>query len=438
MPYFLFLFFILSTLGFAQQEFYKPSNNMVIERGDYGKWNDHSISDPKVIFVADTFRMWFTGRDIHTYSNKIGYAWSVDGRRWEVETTAVLTGTSYSWDEAGIETVTIVYDSNAVMNPYKMWYVGSRDMEQATHSIYWHVGYAWSEDGTNWVKYPSPVLTANIDSASLDHGSLEGPSVILDKDTLRMYYAGFADIDQNMHFNQHFNINYAWSLDGVNWHKKLDRPVLEVGPMGSWDAHNVQDPEVLKIGEQYHMWYGGNASDDLGQQIGYAYSKDGLNWQKSNANPILTTGKKGNWDEHLASYPTVVQVDSTFMLWYTGLDNCAIDPKCAEHNIYQWNIGYARQLQQNLLSENPIKEKNKYMELKTNPLQEYIYIKLGETLEHHTELGIYNVNGNKIKSIPSNGQTIIKVDKKGFDKGAYLFQLEDQRGEVALGKFYIY
>ncbi len=102
------------------------------------------------------------------------------------------------------------------------------------------------------------------------------------------------------------------------WEKHPDNPVLEVGPVGSWDHQSVIVPSVLIDGTTYHMWYGGD--DGTHFRIGYATSPDGITWTKDTLNPVLDVGPAGSWEDYCVFFPTVLIVGSTFHMWYTGDD----------------------------------------------------------------------------------------------------------------------
>ena len=101
----------------------------------------------------------------------------------------------------------------------------------------------------------------------------------------------------------------------LSWSGK-PAPVLEAGPAGSWDEIGVIGPEVLRMGDDYRMWYTGISGSTY--QIGAATSKDGLVWEKYAANPVLTVGEAGSWDEQYVWAPAVLHYSSTWEMWYVG------------------------------------------------------------------------------------------------------------------------
>ena len=117
------------------------------------------------------------------------------------------------------------------------------------------------------------------------------------------------------------SIGLAKSRDGQKWIKHNGgRPIFEHGPEGAFDSTKVDHPAVLHFGGKYHMWYTAGAARDP-YTIGYATSDDGIAWRRENdARPVLTVGEKGKFDDENVLHPTVVRDDEeTLHLWYNGV-----------------------------------------------------------------------------------------------------------------------
>jgi len=332
----------------AQIEWTKQGTTPVLTKavGTVG-WDIFAAADPSVIRDGDTLKIWYSaGGFIPTDTVgqvRIGLAWSLDGINWtKYAGNPVFSPTPGSWDSLATETVTVLKDSTApAAERYRMWYSGSSDTGPL--GLY-SLGYAFSADGINWTKSSAnPVLTAGSFS-SWESAGPEGPTVIKDGDTLKMWYMGLDTVANGQITDFHGSIGYAWSLDGANWTKSPNNPVLTVGPPGAWDAANIQDPFVMKIENVYHLWYSGfpewiNGATINGHvEIGYAQSLDGIHWTKSTNNPVLHRGATGSWDNGVAGFPTILLEDSLLRMWYTGLDTIFIPPWPAP---YFWDIGYA-------------------------------------------------------------------------------------------------
>ena len=124
-------------------------------------------------------------------------------------------------------------------------------------------------------------------------------------------------------------IGYATSKDSINWTKHPGNPVLGPGTEGSWDDVWVGSPDVIVVDGTYHMYYEG--SDGEYTQVGHATSADGIGWKKDPLNPVLTVGEGGSWDDLTVGGPCVVYDGQVFHMWYSG----------GEESAFDWKAGYA-------------------------------------------------------------------------------------------------
>ncbi|MFH2019881.1 MAG: DUF2341 domain-containing protein [archaeon] len=162
----------------------------------------------------------------------------------------------------------------------------------------------------NWVKYSSnPVLTAGANN-QWDDTNVSAPSIIkAENGTYQMWYTGRDDLA-----NQ-FRIGYATSSDGKSW-TKYPTYVLNKSTGAGFDSDGVMWPSVIKRNGTYMMWYTGydvSATDDY--KIGFAVSRDGINWSRE-ATYVLNTG--ATWETDSVMYPTVIFENNTYKMWYAG------------------------------------------------------------------------------------------------------------------------
>lgn len=164
----------------------------------------------------------------------------------------------------------------------------------------------------NVAKEGGPVLSTGA-SSSWDEDDVWGPAVLQVGNTYVMWYSG----DNG---SGPARIGRAVSTNGVAWMKEPEYPVL--WPTQSWESGDVMVGSVISDAGQYKMWYTGSDSSGA-YRIGYATSADGISWIKHGGNPVLTTGAAGSWDDKEVWAPSVVKVDGTYHLWYTGYDGTA-------------------------------------------------------------------------------------------------------------------
>jgi predicted GH43/DUF377 family glycosyl hydrolase len=113
----------------------------------------------------------------------------------------------------------------------------------------------------------------------------------------------------------------------MTWMESAANPLLSLGPGGTWDDEHVTSPSVVFDGATYHMWYAGH--DGANWRIGYATSSDGVTWTRAQTDAVLDLGPNGDFDDVHVYGPTVILEGNTFNMWYTGYDGGA------------YRIGYA-------------------------------------------------------------------------------------------------
>lgn len=103
---------------------------------------------------------------------------------------------------------------------------------------------------------------------------------------------------------------------------KPANPVLDRGPLGTWDWGGTHSPSVIFDGSGYKMWYRGFVPNNFGYKeassVGYATSDDGVSWEKYFGNPVLTQGDEGEWDGKGIMFHNVIFVQGEYKMWYTG------------------------------------------------------------------------------------------------------------------------
>jgi len=114
-------------------------------------------------------------------------------------------------------------------------------------------------------------------------------------------------------------VGLAKSRDGMSWNKSPQNPVLSGDP-SAWDASGEHAPFVMKDGDLYKMWYEG--FDGNVRQLGYATSPDGVNWTKYEGNPVLRA--EPGYDEVVAGHGSVLYEDGMYKLWYHAVGDQGI------------------------------------------------------------------------------------------------------------------
>jgi predicted GH43/DUF377 family glycosyl hydrolase len=186
----------------------------------------------------------------------------------------------------------------------------------------------YGQSGSNWTLYNSSPVFSNSEGDDWDRAMVAAPMVVMVKDTLRMWYEG-----SSTGFSGEVNIGYAWSLDGIAWNRKTDGPVLSARN-GEWDYPHVGTPSVIVDGDTLRMWYGGGRFTGTGLQIGYAWSLDGIDWNRI-SDPVSVT--KRSWSQDGVIPGGVIKENGVFKMWFNG----GIGPVANPLPSSRWSVGLA-------------------------------------------------------------------------------------------------
>jgi predicted GH43/DUF377 family glycosyl hydrolase len=190
--------------------------------------------------------------------------------------------------------------------------------------------------GTQWDQYEgNPIIKPG--KTGWNKGMVYAPTVIMFKDTLRMWYMGSTDYG----FNGIIHIGYAWSLEGITWHQYSENPVFSPGK-DDWDYPHIVQPIVFADGDTLRMWYGGgnvllgNARQREVMRIGYAVSVDGINWNRL-SDPVIKPPNPPAWDQDGVLPGGVIKENGIFKMWFGG----GVGPYGYPPASSKWSIGYA-------------------------------------------------------------------------------------------------
>jgi Secretion system C-terminal sorting domain len=172
-----------------------------------------------------------------------------------------------------------------------------------------------------WTYNPSAPMMS-YDTASNMWGAYGQPTVIMQNDTFKMWYA-VAEGEDSLDPIARGRIHYAWSLDGTTWNKHTNNPVLDISGAGQWDGEWLDSPEILWDGNNYKLYYYGDSTFEQGQSntaLGVATSNNGIDWTRNGK--VLEKGALGDWDGYFIESPAAYYnaTSGLYALLYTGID----------------------------------------------------------------------------------------------------------------------
>lgn len=266
------------------------AGNPVIKVGEKGAWDDQTLGCFTVLDDGNKF-YFYSGGTQFGRPKQIGMATSSDGRHWtKYEKNPLFPGDMPCAVRVG--------------NTFRLYYPGEDDAGR--HGLQMRT----SQDRVNWSK-PTLVLPGNI---------LDPCVVPVAENRFHLYYCGGERITKNGRQAWEFKNYLATSTDGIRWNTE-PRPILPLGPKGSWDEQSHAGPSVLKVEDGFHMWYlgSGTCNGKTAWRIGHATSPDGLSrWNKSGTEPVLDIGTPGDWDGGTFMSFEIVFRDGKFLFWYAA------------------------------------------------------------------------------------------------------------------------
>jgi len=210
------------------------------------------------------------------------------------------------WEKYHVQCSSLIREQDV----YKMWY-------GANGGIGWRIGYAFSPDGKqNWQRGEGPVIDLLEDIAWGEETT--DPYVMWDDNQYKMWYSSLQGMFPSSGPDR-YRTKYATSADGINWEE--NDWVLR-GTPGEWDSGGIaRGLTVLKMGDEYKMWYAGGNEKQMGTleekwRIGYATSPDGINWTKYAGNPVIEPIEW--WERNMVSYPNVIYEDGVYHMFYAA------------------------------------------------------------------------------------------------------------------------
>jgi predicted GH43/DUF377 family glycosyl hydrolase len=214
-------------------------------------------------------------------------------------------GEAGMFDDSGVAVGSIIRFQNKLLLYYVGWNLKVTVPWMNTIGM-----AAWNNRKNCFEKYSrAPVM----DRSEEDPFSISYPSVMQEKNRLRMWYGSNLKWGKNHSDMQHV-IKYAESKNGIHWTRSGKAVVPLVHP----GEYALSRPSVLKEKSGYSMWYSYRSVNDFdAYKIGYAESKDGLKWKRKDELAGIDVSTTG-WDSEMICYPFVFDHAGNRFLLYNG------------------------------------------------------------------------------------------------------------------------
>ncbi|MAY23661.1 MAG: hypothetical protein CMC74_12835 [Flavobacteriaceae bacterium] len=219
-------------------------------------------------------------------------------------------GAQGTFDDNGIMPSSIVdHDGKKYL-----YYIGWNP--QVTVSYRLSIGLAISEDGIHFEKFSKgPILDRDKHEPFFN----TAPYVIKEGNLWKMWYVSCTGWKNVKDWPEPwYLIRYAESHNGIDWERK------NVECIGYDDfTHAIGKPMVFKENEVYHMIYSYRNSEDYrtdaskSYRLGYATSKDGLQWERKDSEINLKEPAE-TWESIMQEYSSTFEFQGQRYLVYNG------------------------------------------------------------------------------------------------------------------------
>jgi hypothetical protein len=227
--------------------------------------------------------------------------------------TVIELGKLGCFDEHGI------FPMNVVRYKDKIYAYTCGWNRKVSVSVDTSIGFAVSEDdGFTFKKTgDGPILTSSLHEPFL----VGDPFVCIFENTFHMWYiygTQWKRFSNESAPDRIYKIGHAVSQDGIEWQKDGIQLIED-----KFSDESQALPPVIYFNQKYHMFFCYRESFDFRKnvarsyRIGYAYSKDLVNWTRDDHGAGIDV-TEGSWDSDMICYPHIFQCDNNVYLLYNG------------------------------------------------------------------------------------------------------------------------
>jgi len=109
-------------------------------------------------------------------------------------------------------------------------------------------------------------------------------------------------------------LGLAWSKDGINFDRYENNPILKAE--FEYEEYGTEDPRVIKVNDKYYMFYVGNDKKRTAGNICLAMSHDLIHWEKQGE--ILQPKVEWESKQIKAPAPVPLKINGKYWLYYQG------------------------------------------------------------------------------------------------------------------------
>lgn len=271
--------------------------------------------DAFIDFLNDeVWRIYFSTRtqDVISYPYYIDVeAGNLDKKIAVQEKPILVPGKRGTFDDSGITMTSIVEIDD---HTKYLYYCGWNRKVSVSYSL--SIGCAEVIDNKVYRKISEgPIMERSRHNPI----AVSAPMVIKDGDVFRMWYISFPSWElYNEKYEPIYVVKHAVSKNGLDWECD-DHVCID----SEYPGEAIGRPWVIKDEGIYKMWFSTRGIEDYRSKsgkhytIGYAESKDGINWERKPEKFNFQPSKTG-WDSEMQEYASVKRYKNRMYMLYNG------------------------------------------------------------------------------------------------------------------------
>lgn len=283
-----------------------------------GKWMQEFSQAPATLIFEKFVRVYFACRPLQDKNGQyVSYTGFVDLNRSNLleiinvsKKPILKLGNTGTFDEFGTYPTSVIRNGKEILAYFGGW----TRCESVPFTV--AIGKAVSQDnGVTFKKYGhGPILSFDLDEPFI----ISGPKIRRFNNTWYLFYiAGKKWVLDDGRPEPVYKIRVAFSSDGINW-KKHGKDLIKT----RIEKNEAQaSPDVIFYRGKYNMFFcyrhSTNYRNKRGYRIGYASSKDLINWVRDDKKVGIDISENG-WDDESIAYPHVFELDGNLYMLYLG------------------------------------------------------------------------------------------------------------------------
>ncbi len=170
------------------------------------------------------------------------------------------------------------------------------------------LGLLCSEDGIHFKRYSrAPIFHRNNE----DFIGIGSSAVIYDEGKYKLWYTSIRNWAKDPRDHKHhYYIKYAESDNGIDW-SPLQKVCIN---FAGNDEYAIAKPSVIKYKDHYFMWYSYRGEY---YKIGFAISKDGINWVRKD-HLLGLDRTSDHWSNEMVCYSYVFRHQDHLYMLFNG------------------------------------------------------------------------------------------------------------------------